>query len=72
MKFLNGKCYVEVMDKRYRIYPTENIILGEGDPTKSPRTRYEIRNDTQIRQTEKGIRNINGELIVKKIPRNKQ
>ena len=27
MKYLNGNYYVEVRDDRYRIHPTENIIL---------------------------------------------
>ena len=32
--------YVEVKDHRYRIHPTENIILGLRDEPKSLRTQY--------------------------------
>ena len=38
MKYLNGKCYVEVKYHRFKIHPTENIILGLRDPPKSLRT----------------------------------
>ena len=34
MKYLNGKYYVEVKDKKYKIHPTENIILRERERTK--------------------------------------
>ena len=35
MKYLNGEYYVEVKDERYRIHPTENIILRKRDPPRS-------------------------------------
>ena len=40
MKYLNGQFYVEVKDKRYRIHPTENIILRKRDSPQSIRTQY--------------------------------
>ena len=43
MKYLKGQCYVEVKDRRYRIHPTGNIILGLRDEPKSLRTQYQIR-----------------------------
>ena len=35
MKYLNGKYYVEVKDKRYKIHPTEKTIIKERDEPKS-------------------------------------
>ena len=72
MKYLNGECYVEVKDHRYRIHPTENIILRKQDPPTSLRTQYQVQNDTKVRKNQKVIRNDNDELIVKKYPKNKQ
>ena len=71
MKYLNGNYYVEVKDHRYKIHPTENIILRERDPPSSLRTQYQVQNDTQIRKNQKVIKNENDELIVKNYPKKK-
>ena len=39
MNYLNGQYYVEVKDYRYKIHPTENIILRKRD---SLRTQYQV------------------------------
>ena len=70
MKYLNGEYYVEVRDHRYKIQPTENIILRKRDPPTSLRTQYQVQNETQIRKNQKVIRNDNDELIVKHYPEN--
>ena len=72
MKYLNGDYYVEVKDHRYRIHPTENLVLRERDPPKSLRTQYQVQNETKIRRNQKLIENDNDELIVKIHPKNKQ
>ena len=72
MKYLNGEYYVEVKDHRYKIHPTENIILRKRDPPKSLRTQYQVQNETLIRKNQKVIKNDNNELIVKNYPKNKQ
>ena len=72
MKYLNGQFYVEVKDHRYKIHPTENIILRKRDPPKSLRIQYQLENDTQIRKNQKVIKNDNNELIVKNYPKKKQ
>ena len=64
MKYLNGEYYVEVKDHRYRFHPTENIILRKRDEPKSLRTQYQVQNETQIRRTQKVIKNNNDELEV--------
>ena len=69
MKYLNGKYYVEVKDHRYKIHPTENIILRKRDPPKSLRTQYQVQNETQIRRNQKVIKNDNNQLIVKNYPK---
>ena len=56
MKYLNGEFYVEVKDHRYKIHPTENIILGLRDEPKSPRTQYQVHNEAQIRRNQKVIK----------------
>ena len=71
MKYLNGEYYVEVKDHRYKIHPTENIILRKRDPPKSLRTQYKVQNETQIRRNQKVIRNDNDQLMVKNYPENK-
>ena len=48
MKYLNGQYYVEVKDHRYKIHPTENIILRKRDPPASLRIQYQVKNQTQI------------------------
>ena len=72
MKYLNGEYYVEVKDHRYRIHPTEIIILRKRDPPTSLRTQYQNQNETQIRKNQKVIKNDNDQLIVKNYPKNKQ
>ena len=71
MKYLNGNCYVEVKDHRYKIHPTEKIILRKRDPPSSLRTQYQVQNNNQIRKNHKVVEN-NGKLEVKKYPKNKQ
>ena len=72
MKYLNDEYYVELKDHRYKIHPTENIILQKSDPPISLRTQYQVQNETQIRRNQKVIKNDNDQLIVKNYPRNKQ
>ena len=72
MKYLDGSYYVEVKDHRYKIHPTENIILRKRDPPTSLRTQYQVQNETQIRKNQKVIKNDNNELVVKNYPTNKQ
>ena len=55
MKNLNGEYYVEVKGHRYKIHPTENIILRKRDPPISLRTQYQVQNDTQIGKDRKVI-----------------
>ena len=69
MKYLNGEYYVEVKDHRYKIHPTENIILRKRDSPTSLRTQYQVQNETQIRKNQKVIRNDNDELVVKNYPK---
>ena len=71
MKYLNGEYYVEVKDHRYKIHPTEHIILRKRDPPTSLRTQYQVQNETQIRRNQKVIKNDNDQLIVKNYPKNK-
>ena len=72
MKYLNGEYYVEVKDHRYKIQPTEKIILRLRDETKSLRTQYQVQNQTKIRKNQKVIKNDYNQLIVKNYPKNKQ
>ena len=72
MKYLNGEYYVEVRDHRYKIHPTENIILRKRNPATSLRTQYQVQNETQIRRNRKVIKKDNIQLIVKNYPKNKQ
>ena len=72
MKHLNGRYFVEVKDHRYKIHPTENIFLRLRDEPKSPRTQYQIQNETKIRRNQKVIKNDNDQLVVKNYPKNKQ
>ena len=71
MKFVNSR-YVELRDKRYKIHPTENIILRLRDDSKSPRIQYQVQNETQIRRNQKVIKNDNEELVVKNYSKIKQ
>ena len=72
MKYLNGEYYVEVKDHRYKIHPTENIILRKRDEPKSLRTQYQIQNETKIRRKQKVIKNDTDQFVVKNYPENKQ
>ena len=72
MKYINGEYYVEVKDHRYKIHPTENIILRKRDPSKSLTTQYQVQNETQIRRNQKVIKSDNDQLVVKNYPKNKQ
>ena len=72
MKYVNGQYYVEVKDHRYKIHPTEIIILQKRDPPTSLRTQYQVQNETQIRSNQKVFKNGNDQLVVKKYPKNKQ
>ena len=69
MKYL-GQYDVEVKDHRYKIHPTENIILRLRYPPLSLRTQYQVQNETQIRKNQKVIKNDNNELEVKNYPKN--
>ena len=68
MNNLNGEYYVEVKDHRYKIHPTENIILRKRDPPSSRRTQYQVQNETKIQRNQKVIKNGN-QLIVENYPR---
>ena len=72
MKYFNGRFYVEVKDQRYKIHPTEIIVLRLRDPPSSLRIQYQVQNDTQIRRNQKVFRNDDNQLIVKNYPKNKQ
>ena len=71
MKYLNGQYYIEVKDHRYKIHPTENIILRKRDPPTSLRTQYQVQNETNIRRNQKVVKN-DDQLIVKNFPKSKQ
>ena len=58
MKYLNGQYYVEVKDHRYKIHPTENIILRKRDPPTSLRTQYQVQIETQIIKIKKILKMI--------------
>ena len=72
MKYLNGDYYVNVKDHRYKIHPTEDMILRKRDPPTSLRTHYQVQSGTHIRRDQKVIKNDNNQLIVKNYPKNKQ
>ena len=72
MKCLDGKYYVEVKDHRYRIHPTENIILRKRDPPSSLRTKYQVLNETHIRRNQEVIKNDTNEILVKNYLKKKQ
>ena len=71
MKYLNGEYYVEAEDRRYKIHPTENIILRKRHPPTSLRTQYQVQNETQIGRNQKIVKNNNNHLV-KNYPKNKQ
>ena len=70
MNYLNGEYYVEVKVHRYKIHPTENIILRKRDPPTSLKTQYQIQNQTKRRRNQKVIKNDNDQLLVKNYPKN--
>ena len=72
MKNLDGEYYVEVKDHRYKIHPTENIILRKRDEPTSLRTQYQVQKETRIRRNQKVVKNNKDELIVQNYPENKQ
>ena len=63
---------MEVKDHRYKIHPTENIILRKRDLPTSLRTQYQVQKETQIRKNQKVIKNDNDQLVVKNYSKNKQ
>ena len=71
MIYLNGRYYVEVKDKRYTIHPFCDIFSQQCDPAKSLRTEYQVQNINQIGLSQKGFRNQNNELEVKRYPKTK-
>ena len=71
MKLLDGNYYTEVKDHRYRIHPTENIILRKRDIPKSLTNQYPVKNNTKIRTNQKVIKNDSDQLVVKSYPKNK-
>ena len=72
MKYLDGKYFVERKDHRYKVHPPGNKILRKREPPSSLRTQYQVQNETHRRKNQKVIKNDNGELVVKKYPKNKQ
>ena len=72
MKYLDNRYNVEVKGLRYRIHPTENIILRIRDEPTSLRTQYQIQNETQIRRSQKVIKNDNDQSVVKSYFKNKK
>ena len=72
MKYLNGKYYVEVKDKRYITHPNEKIILRFRDELKRLRTQYQVQNNTQIRKNQKDIKTNNEKKEVRDYPQNKK
>ena len=71
MKILNGTIYVEVNDHRFKIHPTQKIILGLRDPPESLRKQYQVENEIRGRKNQKVIQNSNNELQVMNYPENK-
>ena len=64
-KYFDDTYYVELKDHRYKVHPTENIILRERDPPKSLKSQYQVQKETQISKNSKVIKNDNDELVVK-------
>ena len=72
MKYLDSFYYVEVKDHRYKIYPTEKILLRRRDLPFSLRTQNQDQIETQIRKNQKVIKKDNDRLVVKNYPKDKQ
>ena len=66
MNYLNGEYYVEVKGHRYKIRPTENLIIRKRDPPTSLRTQYRVQNQTKIRRNQKVVKN-DDQLVVKNL-----
>ena len=53
MKYFNGKYYDEVKHHRYRIHPTESLILRKRNPPSSLRTQYQVQNEKRLEEIRK-------------------
>ena len=58
MKYNNGRYYVEGKDHRYKIHPTENIIIRKRDPPTSLRTQHQVQNEIRLGKTRKSSKTI--------------
>ena len=65
------KITLKKKDHKYKIHPTEYIILRKRDPPTSLRTQYQVQNETQIQGNQKVKKNYNDQLGVKSYPKNK-
>ena len=72
MKYPDGNFYLEQKDHRYKIHPTENIILRKRYPPTSLGTQNQVQIETQIRRNQTVIRNDNDQLVVKNYTKNIQ
>ena len=52
MKIFEGEYYVEVKDHRYKLRPTDKILLRKRYPP-TLRTQYQIQNEIKIRKIKK-------------------
>ena len=68
---LEQKNYLDITDIIHDIHPTETITLrGRKEPI-YPRTHHEVNNETNIRRSQKVIKNEKGELELKSYPERK-
>ena len=72
MNYLSGEYYVEKKITDLKIILLKGIFLRKLGPPKSPRTQYQVQNDTQLRRSQKVNWNNNKELEVKNYPKNIQ
>ena len=72
MKYLNGKCYVEVKDEIFIIQPTEIFILKLREKSNSLRIQYQVLNKFQVRKNQKVIRSKSDESVVETYHKKKQ
>ena len=56
------------MKHRYRIHPTDNIILQKRVPPQSLRSQHQVQNNTNIRKSQKVVEN-NRKVEVKNYPK---
>ena len=56
MKKLNGEYYVEVKDHRYKIHPTENIILRKRDEPNLLELNIKFKMRLRLREIKKLLR----------------